>query len=128
MLVTPTNSVHGPGSPRGLSVLREGAYMPDGKPSGAFHSGRPGIVPSVGRRRKMHLHLLVELLPGRADWAAVRRNPRRDIVAGLSVAVVALPLALAYGASSGLGARAGLATAVVAGALAAIFGGGALQV
>ncbi|MFL6056980.1 MAG: SulP family inorganic anion transporter [Actinoallomurus sp.] len=76
----------------------------------------------------MHLHLLVELLPGRADWAAVRRNPRRDIVAGLSVAVVALPLALAYGASSGLGARAGLATAVVAGALAAIFGGGALQV
>ena len=58
----------------------------------------------------------------------MRRHPRRDVLAGLSVAVVALPLALAYGASSGLGAQAGLATAVVAGALAAIFGGGALQV
>ncbi len=68
------------------------------------------------------------LLPGRADWDAMRRHPRRDLVAGLSVAVVALPLALAYGASSGLGAQAGLATAIVAGALAAIFGGGPLQV
>ncbi|MCW2947323.1 MAG: sodium-independent anion transporter [Actinoallomurus sp.] len=68
------------------------------------------------------------VLPGRADWVAMCRDPRRDVLAGLSVAVVALPLALAYGASSGLGAQAGLATAVVAGALAAIFGGGALQV
>jgi SulP family sulfate permease len=58
----------------------------------------------------------------------MRLHPQRDVLAGLSVAVVALPLALAYGASSGLGAQAGLATAVVAGALAAIFGGGALQV
>lgn len=58
----------------------------------------------------------------------MRRNPRQDVLAGLSVAVVALPLALAYGASSGLGAQAGLASAVVAGGLAAIFGGGALQV
>ncbi|MEV0406916.1 SulP family inorganic anion transporter [Actinoallomurus sp. NPDC050550] len=106
--------------------------MPDSTPSGssfgAFHSGRSNTAPSVGQRRKRHLRRLVELLPGRADWSAMRRHPRRDILAGLSVAVVALPLALAYGASSGLGARAGLATAVVAGALAAIFGGGALQV
>ena len=58
----------------------------------------------------------------------MRRHPGQNVLAGLSVAVVALPLALAYGASSGLGARAGLTTAVVAGALAAIFGGGALQV
>ncbi|WP_285631176.1 SulP family inorganic anion transporter [Actinoallomurus iriomotensis] len=94
----------------------------------------PGIVfsprtaPRHGRRRPIPRNRLTALLPGRADWAAMRRDPRRDVLAGLSVAVVALPLALAYGASSGLGARAGLATAVVAGALAAIFGGGALQV
>ncbi|MEU3709816.1 SulP family inorganic anion transporter [Streptomyces catenulae] len=56
------------------------------------------------------------------------RTPRRDLLAGLTVAVVALPLALGFGVSSGLGAEAGLATAVVAGALAAIFGGSRLQV
>ncbi|WFE48530.1 SulP family inorganic anion transporter [Verrucosispora sp. WMMD1129] len=69
-----------------------------------------------------------DLLPGRADWQAVRRSPRRDLVAGLTVAVVALPLALAFGVTSGLGAEAGLITAVVAGAVAAVFGGSNLQV
>ncbi|MEU8373612.1 SulP family inorganic anion transporter [Micromonospora sp. NPDC048894] len=68
------------------------------------------------------------LLPDRADWQAVRRAPRRDLVAGLTVAVVALPLALAFGVTSGLGAQAGLVTAVVAGAVAAVFGGSHLQV
>ncbi|WP_431884706.1 SulP family inorganic anion transporter [Micromonospora wenchangensis] len=68
------------------------------------------------------------LLPDRADWQAVRRSPRRDLAAGLTVAVVALPLALAFGVTSGLGAQAGLVTAVVAGAVAAVFGGSHLQV
>ncbi|MBQ0985509.1 SulP family inorganic anion transporter [Streptomyces sp. F63] len=58
----------------------------------------------------------------------MRGRPRRDLLAGLTVAVVALPLALGFGISSGLGAEAGLATAVVAGALAAVFGGSSLQV
>ncbi|MGW2180133.1 SulP family inorganic anion transporter [Streptomyces sp. NPDC001732] len=58
----------------------------------------------------------------------MRRDPRRDLLAGLTVAIVALPLALGFGVSSGLGAEAGLATAVVAGALAALFGGSNLQV
>ncbi|MFM9698348.1 SulP family inorganic anion transporter [Streptomyces europaeiscabiei] len=70
----------------------------------------------------------VALLPGRADLAEMRRGPRRDLLAGLTVAIVALPLALGFGVSSGLGAEAGLATAVVAGALAALFGGSNLQV
>ncbi|MQY16621.1 C4-dicarboxylic acid transporter DauA [Streptomyces sp. RB5] len=68
------------------------------------------------------------LLPARADFTAMRRDPRRDLLAGLTVAIVALPLALGFGVSSGLGAQAGLATAVVAGALAAFFGGSNLQV
>ncbi|GAA2707750.1 SulP family inorganic anion transporter [Micromonospora olivasterospora] len=70
----------------------------------------------------------LRLLPGRADWIAVRRSPRRDLLAGLTVAVVALPLALAFGVTSGLGAQAGLVTAVVAGTVAAVFGGSNLQV
>lgn len=68
------------------------------------------------------------LLPSKDDLNAVLRQPRRDLVAGLTVAIVALPLALGFGVSSGLGAAAGLTTAVVAGAVAAIFGGSNLQV
>src|SRR3954471_5043954 len=79
---------------------------------------------SLGRVRTR----LVALLPGRGDLAEMRRDPRRDLLAGLTVAIVALPLALGFGVSSGLGAEAGLATAVIAGALAAVFGGSNLQV
>ncbi|WP_169947751.1 SulP family inorganic anion transporter [Microbispora sp. H11081] len=71
---------------------------------------------------------IAALLPSPADWRAARRSPGRDLLAGLTVAVVALPLALAFGVGSGLGAQAGLATAVVAGAIAAVFGGSNLQV
>ncbi|NUT06311.1 MAG: SulP family inorganic anion transporter [Hamadaea sp.] len=71
---------------------------------------------------------LARLLPARADLARMLHRPRTDLVAGLTVAVVALPLALGFGVSSGLGAAAGLATAIVAGALAALFGGSNLQV
>ncbi|WP_406446921.1 SulP family inorganic anion transporter [Streptomyces sp. NBC_01613] len=71
---------------------------------------------------------IADLLPGRTDLAEIRRDPRRDLLAGLTVAIVALPLALGFGVSSGLGAEAGLATAVIAGALAAVFGGSNLQV
>ncbi|MEP9382849.1 SulP family inorganic anion transporter [Nocardioides cheoyonin] len=68
------------------------------------------------------------LLPGREDLLAVRRNPRADLIAGVTVAVVALPLALAFGVSSGMGAEAGIVTAVIAGVVAAVFGGSNLQV
>ncbi len=71
---------------------------------------------------------LIGLLPGRSDFSPMRRSAGRDLLAGLTVAIVALPLALAFGVASGLGAEAGLTTAVIAGALAAIFGGSNLQV
>lgn len=68
------------------------------------------------------------LLPQRADYAGLRRHWRNDLVAGLTVAVVALPLALAFGITTGLGAAAGITTAIVAGIVAAVFGGSNLQV
>lgn len=52
----------------------------------------------------------------------------KNLIAGLTVAIVALPLALAFGIGSGLGAQAGLTTAIIAGILAAVFGGSRLQV
>ncbi|MHC5908399.1 SulP family inorganic anion transporter [Streptomyces sp. S6] len=67
-------------------------------------------------------------LPTPADLRTLTHEPRRNLLCGLTVAVVALPLALGFGVSSGLGAASGLATAIVAGALAALFGGSARQV
>ncbi|KRC66996.1 MFS transporter [Aeromicrobium sp. Root236] len=69
-----------------------------------------------------------QLVPRRTDLAAMGHSPRRDLVAGVAVAIVALPLALAFGVASGLGAQAGLATAVVAGIVVAVFGGSHVQV
>nr|WP_255622104.1 SulP family inorganic anion transporter [Tessaracoccus sp. OS52] len=69
-----------------------------------------------------------ELLPSRDDYAELPRTWRGDIFAGLTIGIVALPLALAFGVSSGVGAAAGLVTAVVAGLVAAIFGGSHVQV
>lgn len=71
---------------------------------------------------------LLGLLPRIADWRMAKRSWRADLLAGVTVAIVALPLALAFGVTSGLGAQAGLVTAIIAGAVAAIFGGSNLQV
>ncbi|OBF50602.1 SulP family inorganic anion transporter [Mycolicibacterium monacense] len=68
------------------------------------------------------------LLPRRSDYADLPTSWRRDVLAGVTVGVVALPLALAFGISSGVGAAAGLITAVVAGVVAAVFGGSHVQV
>ncbi len=76
----------------------------------------------------MNLAQFTRLLPQRADYANLPRSWRRDLLAGVTVGVVALPLALGFGIASGLGATAGLITAIIAGFLAAVFGGSHLQV
>lgn len=68
------------------------------------------------------------LLPSWKDYRALKRTWRGDIVAGVTVGIVALPLALAFGVSSGAGAESGLVTAVIAGLIAAVFGGSNIQV
>ena len=55
-------------------------------------------------------------------------NLRGDIYGGLTAAVVALPLALAFGVASGAGALAGLYGAILVGFFASIFGGTPAQV
>lgn len=68
------------------------------------------------------------LLPQKADLETLPGSWKGDVVAGLTVGIVALPLALAFGVSSGVGAAAGLVTAIVAGFVAAVFGGSHIQV
>jgi SulP family sulfate permease len=71
---------------------------------------------------------IAKYLPSRRDYSALPATWKSDILAGLTVGVVALPLALAFGVSSGVGAEAGIVTAIVAGIVAAVFGGSHVQV
>ena len=52
----------------------------------------------------------------------------KDLMAGLTVAAVALPLALAFGVSSGSTAAAGLVTAIIAGLVIGTLSGGYYQI
>lgn len=70
----------------------------------------------------------VGLLPSRRDYAGLRRSWARDLIAGATVGVVALPLALGFGIATGVGPGPGLVTAIIAGAVAAVFGGSDVQV
>ena len=66
---------------------------------------------------------LSEIFPGiRSD------NLRGDLYGGVTAAVVALPLALAFGVASGVGPIAGLWGAILVGFFAALFGGTPSQV
>lgn len=52
----------------------------------------------------------------------------RDLMAGITVAAVALPLALAFGVSSGATAAAGLVTAIIGGIFISLFSGASFQI
>src|ERR1700683_500990 len=51
-----------------------------------------------------------------------------DLLAGLTVGLVALPLAMAFGIASGVTPQAGLYTAIVAGTLISALGGSRMQI
>ncbi len=69
---------------------------------------------------------VTKFLPKAADYD--RKSVKFDLLAGITVAFVALPLALGFGVTSGAGATAGIITAIVAGVVAAIFGGSDFQI
>lgn len=55
-------------------------------------------------------------------------NFKQDLMAGITVTAVALPLALAFGVSSGATAAAGLITAILAGVVIGALSGGSFQI
>jgi carbonic anhydrase len=67
------------------------------------------------------------LLP---EWRALwkREHAREDVIAGVTVACVALPLSLAIALASGASPAAGIVSAIVAGMICAVFGGTPLAV
>jgi SulP family sulfate permease len=58
----------------------------------------------------------------------IRKYWRTDALAGLTVAIVALPLAMALGIASGASPNQGLVTAVIAGFLISLLGGSRVQI
>lgn len=57
-----------------------------------------------------------------------RNNWARNIVAGVIVGVVALPLAMAFAIASGVKPEQGLYTAIIAGLIVSVFGGSRIQI
>lgn len=79
------------------------------------------------------MHLPAYLAPFRPRiFSALRGYTRerftRDLGAGLTVGIVALPLAMAFAIASGLSPQAGIWTAIIAGGLIALLGGSAVQI
>ena len=66
--------------------------------------------------------------PSAKEFSRTRKDLTADLIAGITVAIVALPLAIGFGITSGMSAAAGLTTAIIAGFLAALFGGSKYQV
>ncbi len=81
-------------------------------------------------RRTLRLPPLAAFRPRLVD--ALRGYSRerffKDAGAGLTVGIVALPLAMAFAIASGLKPEAGLWTAIIAGALVSALGGSAVQI
>jgi sulfate permease, SulP family len=57
-----------------------------------------------------------------------RQTLTSDLIAGLTVGVVALPLAMAFGIASGVTPQAGIYTAILGGFLVSLFGGSRIQI
>lgn len=71
---------------------------------------------------------LLRFLPRAEDFSRTKSTLIKDLIAGITVAIVALPLALGFGITSDVSAKAGLTTAIIAGFIAALFGGSRFQI
>ena len=64
----------------------------------------------------------------RSDFPLTRELLVKDLISGVTVAIVALPLAIGFGITAGMSAAAGISTAIIAGFIAGLFGGSRFQV
>ncbi|QDU94570.1 SulP family inorganic anion transporter [Lignipirellula cremea] len=86
-----------------------------------MHSKFPDEKPPEDKFRQV-VRFLGEFSP----WQNIRvmgTNVGPDLLSGLTVAVIAMPLALAFGESSGLGPAAGMWAAICGGLFVGLFGG-----
>ena len=94
------------------------------------------VVPLCGFRsiRMKHKHTQYSIKDVFAPklFSTLRNYSRaqfgQDALAGIIVGIVAIPLAIAFGISSGVGPTEGLVTAIIAGFLISLFGGSKVQI
>ena len=92
--------------------------------TGRAHPPDPSPAQSVRASHERFLPKLATVLAEGYGW----RQLQADAMAGLTVAVVALPLAMALGIASGASPDKGLITAIVAGFLISLLGGSRVQI
>ena len=71
---------------------------------------------------------MIALLQAKADGLWTRSRIRENVLAGIIVGVVALPLAMAFAIASGARPEQGIYTSIVAGVLSSLFGGTRAQI
>ena len=84
------------------------------------------IHPIIERRLAMLRQYVQDLQNEFAGYGTAKL--RRDLMAGITVTAVALPLSLAFGVSSGADAAAGLITAILAGLIISMLSGASYQI
>src|SRR5687768_15295231 len=142
----PTISTRSPGAIRNRSIDRRRAASNPAARTRASYAGAQTVYLS-------RFHIIMQVLSTNANYSniaimlfvhndAIYRRPKMfralqeydrrkaiaDLIAGVTVGLVALPLALAFAISSGLTPQAGIYTAVVAGGLISLLGGSRLQI
>src|SRR6185295_4773231 len=106
------------------------------RPSGRGHADtqtRKAPCPQAGRcdggfgmKRPRSHRLLPKFVESMRGYR--RRDLLADAIAGLTVGVVALPLAMAFAISSGVKPEAGIYTAIIAGLVVSALGGSRCQI
>ena len=71
---------------------------------------------------------MIAILEAYKSGLLAKKHWAKNLISGLVVGVVALPLAMAFAIASGVKPEQGIYTAIVAGILAALFGGSRLQI
>ncbi len=71
---------------------------------------------------------MIALLQARAEGLFTAKHLRNNVIAGVVVGVVALPLAMAFAIASGARPEQGLYTSIIAGLATSLFGGTRLQI
>src|SRR5580704_14449550 len=86
------------------------------------------ILGSSRSTRRLDWSMMIALLETKAAGLWSRSHVRPNLIAGLIVGIVALPLAMAFAIASGARPEQGLYTAIVAAVLTALFGGTRVQI
>lgn len=84
--------------------------------------------PGIGKELYDFLKDSLAQINPRDNFKGIFSNWKKDVMAGVTVAFIALPLALAFGVGSGLGAMSGLWGAIAGGLIGSLFGGSRIGV